>query len=135
MNRSNTCICFCKCLLMYCLLNFSGCTDNQSFVTKVAGVGENVILTCTHEISRDIETFFWIKLVLGNLPEILGRAYSFNYEDGNVISRIITKQEPGRFYLNITKSKLSDSGFYYCLKQHHLNISFLKGTFLRIKGK
>lgn len=98
------------------------------------GVGEDVILTCTYNITKGIETYYWIKLG-GNVPEILGRATSYDYDDGKVIPRITTKQEPGRFFLNITKTKLSDTGFYYCLKSRCYSITFLKGIFLTVKGK
>ncbi|XP_067374751.1 signal-regulatory protein beta-2-like [Channa argus] len=110
------------------------CADEQTFVTKSVSVGENVILTCNLQKSGDIETFFWIKLVAGGLPEILGRAYSFLYNYEKIISRITTTQEPERFVLNITKTKPSDAGFYYCLKIHGFNITFLKGAFLSITG-
>ncbi|XP_026214212.1 signal-regulatory protein beta-2-like [Anabas testudineus] len=122
-------------ILFYLLLILRDgrCTDNQTFATKIVVVGENVTLTCTYQITTDIETYFWIKLAVGNLPEVLAKANSFDYNGWNVISRITTKQEPGSFFLNIPKTKLSDTGFYYCLKSHRFNITFLKGTFLIIK--
>ncbi|XP_045887277.1 uncharacterized protein LOC123958104 [Micropterus dolomieu] len=115
------------------MLRVGRCTDDQSFDTKTVGVGQNVTLICTLQTSRDIETFFWVKVVAGILPEVLGRAFSFN-DDVTGISGITLKKEPGRFFLHITKTKLRDMAFYYCLKSHRFNITFLKGTFLRIKG-
>ncbi|XP_047441777.1 uncharacterized protein LOC125008534 [Mugil cephalus] len=44
-----------------------------------------------------------------------------------------TKQEPGIFVLRITRTKQSDTAFYYCLKSQNYNISFLTGIFLRVK--
>ncbi|KAF3694135.1 Ig kappa chain V region Mem5 [Channa argus] len=110
----------------------AGCTDEQTFVTKSVSVGENVILTCNLQKSGAIEAFIWIKLVAGGLPEILGRAYSFLHDYEKIISRITTTKEPERFVLNITKTKPSDAGFYYCLKFNRFNITFLKGAFLSI---
>ncbi|XP_070769869.1 signal-regulatory protein beta-2-like [Enoplosus armatus] len=110
------------------------CTNDQNFETKTVAVGQNVTLTCTRQTSGNVGSLFWIKVVAGNLPEILGRAFNFDYDDVNGISRITSKQEPGRFVLHITKSKLSDTAFYYCLKSRSYKITFLKGTFLRIKG-
>ncbi len=114
---------------------FSGCRDDHLFETKTVGVGQNVTLTCTHQTSGDIEAVFWIKIVAGKLPEVLGRAFSFDYDNVYGISRITSKKEPGKFVLHITKTKLRDTAFYYCLKSQRFNITFLKGTFLRLQGK
>ena len=117
-------------------LYFSGCTLDENFVTKTVGVGEDVTLSCNRNISRGIATFFWIRIVTGTMPEILGKGFSFDYDPVNRIDRFTTKQEPGRLVLRITKTKLSDTAFYYCLKspQSQQSITFSKGIFLQIKG-
>lgn len=102
-------------------------------MTSTVGVGEDVTLTCSYNITRTIENYFWIKL-FGNMPVVLGRANNFNYVDESNVSRITTQQEPGRFFLNIPNTELSDTGFYYCLKSHNYRITFITGVFLRIKG-
>lgn len=116
-----------------CFFYFPGCSDDQNFVTKT--IGQSATLTCTHQRSQDVETLFWIKLVAGNLPDILGKASSFDEKNVKEISHMILKQEPGRFVLNITETRLTDTAFYYCLKSRRFNITFLKGVFLRVEGK
>ncbi|XP_070818314.1 signal-regulatory protein beta-2-like [Chaetodon trifascialis] len=118
------------------MLRVGRCTDHQNFVTKTVGVGQSVTLSCTHQRSGDIATLFWIKLVPGKLPEILGRALSFDYDDVNEIPHITFTQEPGRFILSVTETKLSDTAFYYCLKSNsqRYKIAFSKGAFLRVEG-
>ncbi|XP_076595886.1 signal-regulatory protein beta-2-like [Chaetodon auriga] len=118
------------------MLGVGRCTDDQNFVTKTVGVGQSVTLSCTHQRSGDTETLFWIKLVPGKLPEIIGRAASFDYDFVNEIPHITFTKEPGRFNLSITETKLSDTAFYYCLKSllQRYKIMFLKGAFLRVEG-
>ncbi|XP_044061708.1 signal-regulatory protein beta-2-like isoform X2 [Siniperca chuatsi] len=48
--------------------------------------------------------------------------------------RVGPKQEPGTFLLHISTTKLSDTGVYYCIKVNQLDMKFVMGTFLRIKG-
>ncbi|XP_045885953.1 uncharacterized protein LOC123957303 [Micropterus dolomieu] len=122
-------------IVLYSLLMFTvgRCTDDQNFVTKT--VGEDVTLTCTRQKSNLSQaTLFWIRLVSGNFPEFLGGTFDFDYDGVNEISRITAKQEPGTFLLHISKTNLSDTGVYYCIKVDELDITFVKGTFLRIKG-
>ncbi|XP_041800551.1 signal-regulatory protein beta-2-like [Chelmon rostratus] len=114
------------------MLRVGRCSDDQNFVTKT--IGQSATLTCTHQRSQDVETLFWIKLVAGNLPDILGKASSFDEKNVKEISHMILKQEPGRFVLNITETRLTDTAFYYCLKSRRFSITFLKGVFLRVEG-
>uniref|UniRef100_A0A3Q3AEK8 Ig-like domain-containing protein n=1 Tax=Kryptolebias marmoratus TaxID=37003 RepID=A0A3Q3AEK8_KRYMA len=120
--------------LITLILNNYWFADGKSFETKTAAVGENVTLSCQRDASGDVASLFWIRLVVGNMPEILGKTFSFNYDKANLKSHITTKQEPGRFILHIARTKLSDTAFYYCLKSNRYNLTFLRGTFLRIKG-
>ncbi|XP_055368474.1 uncharacterized protein LOC121202564 [Betta splendens] len=120
-------------MIVVCLVLMLPVGHNQELVTAVVGVGEDVTLTCTYDITKNIETYFWIKL-FGNMPVVLGKANSFDYSEDGDVSRITTKQEPGRFSLIIPKTEMSDTGFYYCLKSHNYKITFINGTFLRIKG-
>ncbi|XP_062282220.1 signal-regulatory protein beta-2-like [Scomber scombrus] len=121
----------------YILLMFrvARCADDQIFVTKTVGVGDDVTLTCTRQTSAyKTTTLFWIRLVGGNLPEFLGGTHSFDYDGVNKTPHIITKQQPGTFVLHINKAELNDTGLYYCMNVDRLNMALLKGTFLRIKG-
>uniref|UniRef100_A0A3Q1DDV0 Ig-like domain-containing protein n=1 Tax=Amphiprion ocellaris TaxID=80972 RepID=A0A3Q1DDV0_AMPOC len=100
-------------------------TDDQNFVTTTVRVGESVTLTCSRNKSGQVSMLFWIRFFAGNLPEILGKTFSFDYNDKKEISRIKTKQEPGRFVLHIRKTEQSDTAFYYCLiSQHRIKIVF-----------
>uniref|UniRef100_A0A3Q2VFE9 Ig-like domain-containing protein n=1 Tax=Haplochromis burtoni TaxID=8153 RepID=A0A3Q2VFE9_HAPBU len=66
-------------------------------------------------------------------PEFLGGTFAFDYVGVNKTPHITTKQEPGTFILEITEVNQSDTGLYYCIKVKLLAMTFLKGTFLRIK--
>uniref|UniRef100_A0A7N8YNR2 Uncharacterized LOC113144724 n=1 Tax=Mastacembelus armatus TaxID=205130 RepID=A0A7N8YNR2_9TELE len=116
------------------MLQVGRCTYDHNFVIKTAAVGENVVLTCTRQPSEAVATLYWIKFVAGNVPEILGKTFNFDHDEENRISHITTKQEPEKFVLHITDTKLSDTAFYYCLKTRSRNITFVKGIFLRITG-
>ncbi|XP_071314225.1 signal-regulatory protein beta-2-like [Trachinotus anak] len=109
-----------------------GCTDDLIFETKTVDVGDNVKLTCTRQTSDT--NLFWIRLVSGNLPEFLGGTFSIDDGGVNKTPHITTKQEPGTFLLHISEEELSDTGLYYCIKVTYLNMKFLTGTFLIIKG-
>uniref|UniRef100_UPI003AB084DE uncharacterized protein n=1 Tax=Centroberyx gerrardi TaxID=166262 RepID=UPI003AB084DE len=111
------------------------CTDDQIFVTKTARVGENVTLTCIRDKFLYTGTLFWIRLVAGNLPEVLGATFTFDYDGVNETPRITAKQEPGQFVLHITKTKTIDTAFYYCIRVEQRSMRFLNATFLRIKGQ
>ncbi|XP_044061706.1 uncharacterized protein LOC122880526 isoform X2 [Siniperca chuatsi] len=114
------------------MLRVGRCTDDQNLVTVT--VGQDVTLTCARQTSLYQETLFWIRLVSGNLPEVLGTTFNFDYDDVKKTPRFTAKQEPGSFLLNISTTKLSDTGVYYCIKVNQLDMKFVKGTFLRIKG-
>lgn len=120
----------------FCLFVFSGCSNDHNFVTKTVDVGQNVTLSCIRQSTLlHQETLFWIRLVSGNQFEFLGGTFTFDYDDVNNTSHITVKQEPGTFIMQISKTKLSDTGFYYCIKVRQLAMTFLEGTFLTIKGK
>ncbi|XP_063338794.1 tyrosine-protein phosphatase non-receptor type substrate 1-like [Pelmatolapia mariae] len=111
-----------------------GCTNDHNFVTKTVDVGQTVTLSCIRQSTLlHQETLFWIRLS-GNQFEFLGGTFTFDYEDVNNTSHITVKQEPGTFIMQISKTKLSDTGLYYCIKVRQLAMTFLEGTFLTIKG-
>uniref|UniRef100_A0A3P9DU82 Ig-like domain-containing protein n=1 Tax=Maylandia zebra TaxID=106582 RepID=A0A3P9DU82_9CICH len=125
-------------VLFYLLLSarMGGCSNDHNFVTKTVDVGQNVTLSCIRQSTLlHQETLFWIRLVSGNQFEFLGGTFTFDYDDVNNTSHITVKQEPGTFIMQISKTKLSDTGFYYCIKVRQLAMTFLEGTFLTIKGK
>ncbi|TKS72092.1 Signal-regulatory protein beta-2 [Collichthys lucidus] len=117
------------------ILTVGRCSDDLNFDMKTVGVGDDVNLTCTRETSSEYKaTLFWVRLVSGNFPELLGGTFVFDYEGVNETPRMTTKQEPGTFLLQIHETKLSDTGLYYCMKINRLEMTFLNRTFLRIKG-
>uniref|UniRef100_A0A669EG43 Ig-like domain-containing protein n=1 Tax=Oreochromis niloticus TaxID=8128 RepID=A0A669EG43_ORENI len=124
-------------VLFYLLLTarMGGCSNDHNFVTKTVDVGQNVTLSCIrqHTLLHQ-DTLFWIRLVSGNQFEFLGGTFTFDYDDVNNTSHITVKQEPGTFIMQISKTKLSDTGLYYCIKVRQLAMTFLEGTFLTIKG-
>ncbi|XP_040903676.1 signal-regulatory protein beta-2-like [Toxotes jaculatrix] len=115
------------------LLRAGRCTDDLIFETKVVGVGDDVNLTCARQESDDAD-LYWIRLVSGDFPELLGGTFTFDHDGVNSGRHITTKQEPGTFLLHISKTERNDTGFYYCIKVEVLDMKFLTGTFLRIKG-
>lgn len=115
-------------------LYFSGCMDDQSFVTKNVHLGEDVTLTCSRR-SNLSGLLFWIRVVAGNLPEVLGATYTFDQGTVNETPRITTKQEAGTFVLHIIQTQLNDTAFYYCEEVIELKTTKWNITFLRVKGK
>ncbi|XP_068571277.1 signal-regulatory protein beta-2-like [Cebidichthys violaceus] len=114
------------------ILRVGRCTDDLIFETK--SVGQDVTLTCPRNTTQGISSLFWIRLVSGNLPEFFKGKYTFDYDGVNTTPRITTKQGPGTFLLHIHQAKLSDTGVYYCFRVKKLDMTLLKGTFLRIGG-
>uniref|UniRef100_A0AAX7SD14 Immunoglobulin domain-containing protein n=1 Tax=Astatotilapia calliptera TaxID=8154 RepID=A0AAX7SD14_ASTCA len=112
---------------LFLMLNVGRCSDEQTFETKTVYVGENINLTCPR---RDVGTLFWIKLVSGDFPKILGRSFSSQSAD----QRIRTVTDPGIFDLYITKAQQSDTGVYICMKTANRELTFLNGTYLKVEG-
>uniref|UniRef100_A0A3Q4MU77 Ig-like domain-containing protein n=1 Tax=Neolamprologus brichardi TaxID=32507 RepID=A0A3Q4MU77_NEOBR len=123
-------------IVFYMLLGFRAgrCTDYVFFGTKTIGVGENVTLTCARPTSEYETTLYWIRIVSGSWPEFLGGTFTFDYDGVNTTPHITAKQEPGTFILEISQTRLSDTGLYYCIKVDQLDMEFLNATFLKIKG-
>ncbi|XP_069027617.1 uncharacterized protein [Embiotoca jacksoni] len=117
------------------MLRVGRSADDLVFAMKTVSVGDNVTLSCTrHPNALYQETLYWIKLGSGNLPEFLGGTYTFDYKGGNKTPHVTTKQEPGTYILHINKAELSDTGVYYCIKVKKLDMTFVNGASLRIKG-
>ncbi|XP_047441782.1 signal-regulatory protein beta-2-like [Mugil cephalus] len=117
--------------------SLQGCTDDLTFATETVDVGGDVNLTCPRPETLDEykSTLYWIRIVSEKGPEFLGGTYGFKFDYGvNKTPRITAKQEPKAFVLHISQTRLSDTGVYYCIKVKSLHMTFLNGTFLRIKG-
>ena len=114
---------------------FTGCSDGLIFTTETVGIAENVTLTCSRLDERGTY-LFWIRIVSGNFPEVLRGTLVY---DSNEVNRIdhhfTTKQGPGIFDLQIYTTQLSDTAVYYCVKVYLTEMTFISGTFLRVKGK
>ncbi|XP_061582152.1 signal-regulatory protein beta-2-like [Cololabis saira] len=123
-------------LIIFLVLGFrmGGCTDNLMFETKTVAIGDDVTLKCPRLAFEYGATFYWIRLLPGNRPEFLGGTYSFDYNSSRGTSRITVKQAPQTFILHINGAKMSDTGLYYCMKVQILDMTFLKGEFLSVKG-
>nr|NP_001131067.1 novel immune-type receptor 8 [Oryzias latipes]ACB86918.1 novel immune-type receptor 8 isoform 1 [Oryzias latipes] len=112
------------------------CANEYNFTTKTVPVGEDVKLTCARQ--TDVlyrENLFWIRIVSGKKPELLGGTMNFDFDVEIRKSHITAKQEPGSFVLEINEAMESDDGVYYCIKVQNLNLTFLTGTFLSVKGR
>ncbi|XP_023253904.1 uncharacterized protein LOC111648286 [Seriola lalandi dorsalis] len=120
--------------LALCAVLFLRSIDDQIFESKTVGVGDDVKLTCIRQTSDYDISLFWIRLVSGKFPEILGGTFTFDYDGVNETPRITAKQEPGTFILYISEAELSDTGVYYCMTVQRTDMKFVTGTYLRIKG-
>ncbi|XP_034064060.1 uncharacterized protein LOC117541086 isoform X2 [Gymnodraco acuticeps] len=116
------------------MLGVGRCTHDQILETNTVGVGKDVTLTCSRQKSLDPTHMFWIRHGPGNIPEVLGGTFSFDYDGVNNTTRIAAKQGSGTFLLQIRKTEPSDTGVYYCLKVNKLDMTFFNATFLRVKG-
>ncbi|XP_049899096.1 signal-regulatory protein beta-2-like [Epinephelus moara] len=115
------------------VLNIGRCTDDHIFETKTVGAGQNVTLTCPRN-RLSLSSLFWIRLVSGTFPEILGGTIAVDLGVDVETRRITAKQKPGTFVLHITETQLRDTAVYYCINVTQSKMMFLRGTFLRIKG-
>uniref|UniRef100_A0A3B4GVS6 Ig-like domain-containing protein n=1 Tax=Pundamilia nyererei TaxID=303518 RepID=A0A3B4GVS6_9CICH len=104
------------------------------FDTKNVAVEENVTLNCIRDRLWHSTNLFWIRLVSQSFPEIVGSTMSYDSPIIENIHHITTKQEPGTFVLHINGAQLSDTAVYYCIKVRQRKMTFLKGTFLQVKG-
>ncbi|XP_026003193.1 signal-regulatory protein beta-2-like [Astatotilapia calliptera] len=111
-----------------------GCSDHQIFDTKNVAVGQNVTLNCFRDRLWHSTNLFWIRLASQSFPEVLGSTISHDVPTIRKIHNITTKQEPGTFVLHINGAQLNDTAVYYCIKESQQTMTFLKGTFLRVKG-
>lgn len=92
-------------------------------------------LTCTRQNTWLSTYVFWVRIVSGASPDTLGGSLSYDFEKIKQTHHLTAKQEPGQYVLHISRTQFSDSAIYYCLKVTKLNMTFLKGVFLRVKGK
>ncbi|XP_041800550.1 uncharacterized protein LOC121611890 [Chelmon rostratus] len=116
------------------MLGVGRCTDDQMFETMTVDFGQDVTLTCDRQTSWTSTQLFWMRLVSGNLPEFLGGTVTIDFNGVTTTGHITSKQGPGTFILHISQAKLSDTGVYFCVKVKQVDMTVLKGTFLRIKG-
>ncbi|XP_055080580.1 uncharacterized protein LOC129456556 isoform X2 [Periophthalmus magnuspinnatus] len=124
------------CSLLYAALVFqvARCTDMSLFETRAHDPGETLTLTCPRSVkTTGSPTFHWIRVVSGSYPEFLGGTYSFEYEGVNKTPHTTTKQGDGTFDLIIHQLSLTDTGFYYCVKEQELKMELVFGIFLIIK--
>uniref|UniRef100_A0A3Q3L0K4 Ig-like domain-containing protein n=1 Tax=Labrus bergylta TaxID=56723 RepID=A0A3Q3L0K4_9LABR len=111
----------------------SGCTIDENFETKTVGVGDDVTLTCPRDASWYLTQLFWLRLVSGDLPEVLGGTNAIESDLVEETPGFTAKKEPGTFVVIINGLKLGDTGLYFCVKRESIKMTVLKGTFLQIK--
>ncbi|CAJ1058996.1 signal-regulatory protein beta-2-like [Xyrichtys novacula] len=120
--------------LLLLVLRLSRCTADENYETKTVSMKDGVTLSCPRDTSWLETNLFWFRMVSGGTPEFLGGTPSFDYEEVTETSHFTVKQEPEKFVLTIKETRLNDTGLYFCVKLCQLNVTFLKRTFLRIKG-
>uniref|UniRef100_A0A4W6F945 Ig-like domain-containing protein n=1 Tax=Lates calcarifer TaxID=8187 RepID=A0A4W6F945_LATCA len=123
-----------SCFIWNVWLTYFRCGNDHIFETKTVDVGDDVTLTCPRKTTWLASDLFWIRLVPGTFPEALGGMIAYNFDRVKKTNHMTAKQEPGLFVLHFSKTRLSDTAVYYCIKVEQRNMTFLKGIFLRIKG-
>uniref|UniRef100_A0A3P9LVT7 Ig-like domain-containing protein n=1 Tax=Oryzias latipes TaxID=8090 RepID=A0A3P9LVT7_ORYLA len=108
-----------------------GCCTDEGFEIKTVNAGEDVTLSYYNN-HKDFRTFFWVKVVPGKMPEILGKGHKYDAGEKK-IGHSSTKQEEGKFIFQIAKAKPSDLAFYYCLTLVDYDIIFRKAVLLDVK--
>lgn len=94
---------------------------------KTVLIGTYATLKCSWDYQGRL---FWIRLVPGKLPEVLGK--TFGSKPAN--NRIRITEEPGASFLRIVRAKISDTGYYYCMKYNN-DLTFTKEIHLSVEGK
>ncbi|XP_060903525.1 uncharacterized protein LOC132981599 [Labrus mixtus] len=124
-----------KSVLVFLLtLTLGRCTIYENFETKTVGVGDDVTLTCPRNASLSSTQLFWLRLISGDLPEVLGGTNAIDSDLVEETPGFTAKKEPGTFVVIINGVKLGDTGLYFCVKRESIKMTVLKGTFLQIKG-
>lgn len=98
-------------------------------------VGDAVTLSCPRQKFEYGAKLFWVRMVSGNFHEVLGGTSSIDYDKVQKTLHFTTKQEPEAFVLHTRGIQRSDAGVYDCVKVKYLEMTFLKRTFLGIRGK
>uniref|UniRef100_A0A672IN49 Ig-like domain-containing protein n=1 Tax=Salarias fasciatus TaxID=181472 RepID=A0A672IN49_SALFA len=104
----------------------------MNLLMKSVAAQQNVTLTCPRTFPHKAN-LFWIRIISGHQPEFLGGTYGFDYEGVHQTRHFTTKQEPGTFILYINQSQISDTGLYYCIGTETLEMTFVRGVFLKVK--
>ncbi|KAM3613024.1 uncharacterized protein V6R79_018962 [Siganus canaliculatus] len=112
----------------YSLLMLGVSRSSEIFERKIVSEGDNVALEC-EQYGNTFNNMFWIRVVSGRIPEVLGQTF----KSTSVDPRIRVTIESGRFFLRITGAELNDTAVYFCLKTQP-NVTFLKGAELRVQG-
>uniref|UniRef100_A0A672INB9 Ig-like domain-containing protein n=1 Tax=Salarias fasciatus TaxID=181472 RepID=A0A672INB9_SALFA len=94
---------------------------------------QNVTLTCPRTLGHK-ELMYWIRIISGHQSEFLGGTYGFDYSPVHQTRHFTTKQELGTFILHIHQTQISDTGLYYCIQTETLEMTFVRGVFLKVKG-
>lgn len=115
------------------LSSVSGCALAHIFDSQKVALGQSVTLSCPRDSAWLQTRLFWIRIVSGDAPEVLGGAYS--HDAPGVEPSAFTSQEAGSFVLRLKEAKQSDSGLYYCFKAQYLELRFLKATVLTVEGE
>lgn len=109
------------------IISFSDCRFDQINERRTILSGMAVTLKCSWDYKGSL---FWIRLVPGKLPEVLGKTFGSKTAD----SRIRITEETKASFLRIERAKMSDTGYYYCMKYNH-ELTFFQAMHLSVEGK
>lgn len=82
-------------------------------------------MTCSRRSAGEI---IWMRIDSGNSAENLANT-------GNMYPHIKFEAGIGEWVLKIKNASLNDSGIYFCLRKYQGNKTFMKLTYLTVKGK
>lgn len=106
---------------------FSDCRINLNREGITVYSGQPVTLKCSWDYKGRL---FWIRLVPGKLPVVLGKTFGSKTAD----HRIRITEETQASFLRIWRTITSDTGYYYCMIYYH-ELTFAKEIHLSVEGK
>ncbi|XP_029972972.1 uncharacterized protein LOC115406848 isoform X3 [Salarias fasciatus] len=109
-------------------------TDDQTFETKSVAAQQHATLECPREKLLNSDKLYWIRIISGHQPELLGRTTVLDDERVHKTPHFTTKQENEIFILHIHQTQINDTGLYYCIRTSWDSITFLRGVFLNVEG-
>ncbi|XP_068569681.1 uncharacterized protein [Cebidichthys violaceus] len=141
MMTSPKCVFFLTCLFLGKMvqttdLSFSSSVHQEKSFLSVQ-TGENLMLQCFYEDGLATR-LYWYKQILGQKPRRISTFYkydkkaAFHAEFKN--PRFTLDTAVGKNHLRITDLQISDSATYYCASSTTVDVEFMEGATVSVKG-